>query len=102
MGVTPLVIANAIASTNVGLTCQGNQVAWHAEGTNFFFYGLPAASYYAPENVYWVALTNGAGTTMSLRADAWGDPPTTNARCHVLCGGRCRLHGAAGPLAWMQ
>jgi len=76
MGVSVDAIAAAVANTNLALSCQGSPVAWYPDGTNLFFYGVPAASRFAPENVYWVAI--GPGATMSGQTLAMADPPTTN------------------------
>ncbi len=67
MGVTVTVISNALAQTNLCLTCQGAPVSWtgDATGTNLFFYGLAPATHDAPENVYWVSLASGAAMPTS-------------------------------------
>ncbi len=67
----------ALATTNLSLTCQGTPVAWYADGTSLLFYGVPAASRFAPENVYWVAF--GQGSNMARQVTAPEAPATTNA-----------------------
>ncbi len=69
-------VSNAIASTNLNLSCQGASVAWFAEGTNLFFHGRPTDSRFAPENVYWVSL--GEGSRMATQVMTPGEPATTN------------------------
>ena len=69
-------ITNALATTNLSLSCQGSPVAWHAEGTNLFFYGVAPQSRFAPENVYWVQF--GAGSNMLPLTMTAGVPATTN------------------------
>jgi hypothetical protein len=70
-------IVQAMATTNLCMTSQGLPVAWHAEGSNLFFYGVPPQSRFAPENVYWVSL--GPGSNMAPLSLPPGDPATTNA-----------------------
>jgi len=70
-------ITNALATTNLSLSCQGAPVAWYAEGANLFFYGVPPLSRFAPENVYWVNL--GPGADMPTETMTTADPATTNA-----------------------
>ena len=65
-----------IANTNLSLSCQGIPVAWRAIGDTLFFYGIPAASRFAPENVYWVARE--AGTAMTSPITTPQTPATTN------------------------
>ena len=86
------VITNAMALTNLNFSCQGAPVAWYAEGTNLFFYGVPAQSRFAPENVYWVAL--GAGSNMVPRNLTPGVPATTNAwfQDQLICQGTSYLY----------
>jgi hypothetical protein len=69
-------ITNALALTNLSLSCQGSPVAWHAEETNLYFYGLAPQSRFAPENVYWVSF--GQGSNMLPLARLPGEPATTN------------------------
>lgn len=52
-------VSDAINTTNLSLSCQGLPVAWSADGDNLLFYGVPAESRFAPENVYWVARETG-------------------------------------------
>jgi hypothetical protein len=77
MGVSEPLLAIAVTNTNLSISCQGQPVAWLGEGTNIFFYGLPAVSRFAPENVYWVSI--GLGDAMLKETRALHDPPTTNA-----------------------
>jgi hypothetical protein len=70
-------ITNAIATTNLALSCQGQMVAWYPEtGTDFLFYAVAPATRYAPENVYWVQV--GVGANLAAQALPPGAPPTTN------------------------
>jgi hypothetical protein len=69
-------VTSALASTNLSLTSQGVSISWHTEGTNLFFYGIPAASRFAPENVYWITL--GPGSTMATLTRTLSEPVTTN------------------------
>ena len=77
MGADASLMTAAMAATNLALSCQGRPVAWLAEGTNLYFYGLAPASRYAPENVYWVAF--GSGTVMSVTNVPMPSPVSTNA-----------------------
>ncbi len=70
-------VTTALAQTNLNMTCQGASVAWHAEGTNLLFYGRPADSRFAPENVYWV--TWGPGSNMPPQTMTPQIPAVTNA-----------------------
>lgn len=70
-------ITNAIDSTNLTLSCQGDPVAWHADGDGLLFHGLPATSRFVPENVYWVEF--GAGLSMQTLDGLPVEPATTNA-----------------------
>ncbi len=70
-------VTAAIAGANLSMSCQGTPVAWCADGDTLLFYGLPAASRFAPENVYWVAW--GAGSNMSQQVVTPETPATTNA-----------------------
>ncbi len=69
--------AAAVAATNLHLSCRGEPVAWLAEGDALLFHGLPAASRYAPENVYWIA--PGPGTAMAPQPAALPPGAATNA-----------------------
>lgn len=77
MGVDTATVSAAFASTNLALSCQNVPVAWHAEGTNLYFYGLAATNRFAPENVYWAAF--GSGQAMPVASPAWSPAPATNA-----------------------
>ncbi len=70
-------VSQALSETNLSLTCQGAPVAWMAERDNLYFYGMPAAHRYAPENVYWVAWGAGTNRTCVMRAEP--EHPVTNA-----------------------
>ena len=70
-------IRQAIAATNLDLTCQGSPVAWLADGDAILFHGEETTSPTAPENVYWVA--PGPGTGMAQAAGAFPPQPVTNA-----------------------
>ena len=67
----------AIATTNLALSCQGRPVAWLADGDALLFHGEPATTDTAPENVYWVA--PGPGTGMAVATAAFPAEPATNA-----------------------
>lgn len=59
-------VTNAIATTDISLSCQGQPVAWLADGNEaLLFYGEPTTAYYAPENVYW--LEPGTGTGLAAK-----------------------------------
>jgi hypothetical protein len=75
-------ITSALASSGLALSCQGAPVAWTAEGTNLFFYGVPPKSRFAPENVYWVQF--GAGLSPAP-ATAVADPATTTNAWFTNC-----------------
>jgi hypothetical protein len=77
MGVNTSQVTGAIAASDLSLSCQGRPVAWLAEGTNLYFYGVCAASHFAPENVYWLKF--GSGAVITNLPSAWPDPPCTNA-----------------------
>ncbi len=70
-------LAAAIQSTNLAMSCQGESVAWLPDGDALIFYGFPAESRYAPENVYWIA--PGAGTSMARLTTQPPPDPSTNA-----------------------
>ena len=70
-------VTAAIAATNLVMSCQGEPVAWTADGDGLLFYGEPTDSLYAPENVYWVAL--GPGLGMALQTMPPPLVPVTNA-----------------------
>jgi hypothetical protein len=69
-------VLDAMAATNLSMSCQGAPVAWLADGADLLFYGLPAASRYAPENVYWVS--RAPGSSMARRVMTPALPPVTN------------------------
>jgi len=73
-------VTSALVSTNLSLSCQGVSISWHTDGTNLFFYGLPVASRFAPENVYWLALE--PGSTMATLTLTPSEPVTTN-QCFI-------------------
>ena len=70
-------VLQAIATTNLAMSCQGIPVAWLADGDALLFHGEAPATYLAPENVYWVA--PGTGTAMTVATPAWPPQPVTNA-----------------------
>jgi hypothetical protein len=70
-------VLQAIATTNLTLSCQGSPVAWLADGDALLFHGEPPTTCMAPENVYWVA--PGTGTAMAAAAPEWPQQPATNA-----------------------
>ena len=70
-------VRQAIAATNLALSCQGRPVAWLADGDALLFHGEPATTDTAPENVYWVA--PGPGTGMAVATAAFPAEPATNA-----------------------
>lgn len=70
-------VAAALATTNLTLSCQGAPIAWLADDNALLFYGLPAASRYAPENVYWV--TSGQGVAMATQISTPPMHAATNA-----------------------
>ena len=70
-------VRQAIAATNLALSCQGRPVAWLADGDALLFHGEPATTDTAPENVYWVA--PGPGTGMAVATAAFPPEPVTNA-----------------------
>ena len=69
-------VTAAIAGTNLSLSCQGVPVAWYSDRDTLFFHGVPAASRFAPENVYWIA--RGQGVHMSRQVVPPATPATTN------------------------
>ena len=69
-------VATAIGGAGLSMSCQGAPVPWYADGANLIFYGVPADSRFAPENVYWVAF--GPGSNMSRRAMTPQTPAITN------------------------
>jgi len=70
------VVSNAIVSTNLSLSCQGQPVAWLADNDVVLFHGLPPVSRFAPENVYWVEL--GSGPTILTVERTLSEPASTN------------------------
>jgi hypothetical protein len=70
-------VLQAIATTNLAMSCQGSPVAWLADGDALLFHGEAPTTYMAPENVYWVA--PGTGTAMAVATPAWPQQPVTNA-----------------------
>lgn len=70
-------VATAIATTNLSMNCQGEPVAWMADDGALLFYGVPAVSLFAPENVYWVE--PGRGTNLARQVMVAQTPATTNA-----------------------
>jgi hypothetical protein len=69
-------VTAALAATNLSMSCQGEPVAWHADGDALLFPGIPAASRFAPENVYWLAC--GPGSNMTRRVLQPDPPAITN------------------------
>lgn len=63
MDVSRTTVSNAFASGGFLLSNQGVPVAWQCAGDVLYFYGLPAGSRYAPENVYW--LSPGTGVAVA-------------------------------------
>ncbi len=65
-------------ATNLCIQCQGNPVAWLADGRpRLIFHALPAASHFAPENVYWISRS--PGLTMDESYQVPPVPAVTNA-----------------------
>ncbi|MFO7535678.1 MAG: C25 family cysteine peptidase [Kiritimatiellia bacterium] len=69
-------VTAALAATNLSMSCQGDPVAWHGDGDALLFHGVPAASRFAPENVYWLAW--GPGSNMTRRVLTPDPPAITN------------------------
>ena len=69
-------VSNAIVSTNLSLSCQGQPVAWLADNDAVLFHGLPPGSRFAPENVYWVE--PGSGQTILTVERTLSEPASTN------------------------
>ena len=67
-------ILSAIGSADLALASQGETIAWLAapDGESILFYGQPANTMFAPENVYWVTIGS-AGHIMPSQA---ASPPT--------------------------
>lgn len=70
-------VSVAITSTNLSLICQGFPVAWLADDSALLFYGVPAKSRFAPENVYWIS--QGPGIVMTNQFQNVPAAATTNA-----------------------
>ena len=66
-----------LEATNLCVQCQGNPIAWLADGPRLIFHALPAASRFAPENVYWIS--RNPGLTMSESHQVPSVPAVTNA-----------------------
>jgi hypothetical protein len=78
-GLDPATVAAALTATNLALSCEGQPVAWSAEGTNLYFYGRPPRSRFAPENVYWAVFGAGiTGLAMSVQNPPPSPSPVTN------------------------
>jgi len=65
-------VTNAIAQTNLALSCGGEPVAWMADtnGAALIFYGQSFFNSYADRNVYWI--DPGPGTNMTVRDGTTG------------------------------
>jgi hypothetical protein len=75
-GVTEAAASNALDLCGLTLTCQGRTVAWTTAGDALYFYGVPTAELFAPENVYW--LTFGAGLPMGVVSALPAEGSATN------------------------
>lgn len=62
----------AMAQGGVALACGGAAVTWRTEGDALFFYGQPTSELYAPENVYWLTLEDGAVMPQEAAASGSG------------------------------
>lgn len=73
-GVPLSVVSAALDTCGLALTCQGQSVAWTADGDALFFYGVPTVELFAPENVYWLSFRQGVAMGV---ADATPDAANT-------------------------
>jgi hypothetical protein len=53
-------VLTSFQETNLLVTCQGEPVACAVSNQVLYFYGVPAFSKRAPENIYWLQLNTGA------------------------------------------
>jgi hypothetical protein len=58
MGLSEVVVSSAFQTTNLTLSCQGEQVAFSIQGDTLVFKGMAAVAR-VPENVYWLQLASG-------------------------------------------
>jgi hypothetical protein len=59
-------VLEALNTGGLDLRCQTGPARWTTDGEALYFYGVPTAEPFAPENVYWVRL--GTGVRMELAA----------------------------------
>jgi hypothetical protein len=72
MGLSTAVVVNAFQTTNLTLSCQGEQVACSVQSDSLFFNGVSAFPRRVPENVYWLQLNTGISTLPLFPSE----PPT--------------------------
>lgn len=83
------VVTNALATTNLAMSCRGEAIAWHPLDDGLIFYGVEPESRWAPENVYWIEF--GPGLNM---ASIDGTPPE-NGTANAWFMDECFVQGTA-------